>query len=287
MKWHDNYARRFPVSVHPAPFDREESNRDSKYGARYVRGYETRRVTLRELAEVVTKNVVCCAVLDGGYKAKESYQRSFIGGIDVDEKGEYSLDQALKDFSDTISIIGTSRNHQVEKNGVTCDRYRIFVVWEKPCVSAEMHENSLLPIQVDYNSDSSANSPVQLFYPLKEIVAINDSGYLQPIQAIATDATSFQTREDIEIHRVMSNGLRKGWVKRFLGEGKIPAFHKSRNWCVWEVFLLLLIEGVEPSEALQLVKNAPFDRQGFNESNFESRLKSAKTRYDKIMAAEG
>lgn len=286
MKWHESYIRRFPISVHPAPFDREQSNREQDYGRRFVRGYETRRVNLHELAEIVTKQVICCGILDNGYKSKTSFQRSFIGAIDVDEGGEYSLDQAMKEFCDTICIIGTSRNHQVEKNGVVCDRYRIFVVWEKPCVSIDAHANSLIPLQLDYNSDASANSGVQLFYPLKEIVAVNDSGYLQPIQAMPSDASGFQTKTDIEMHRAMSNGMRKGWVKRFLNEGKIPAFHKSRNWCVWEVCLLLLIEGLKPGKILELVKGAPFDRQGFDNANFEARLKSAQRRFDKLMATE-
>ena len=70
------------------------------------------------------------SVFHNNYRTKKNFISTDLLVLDVDFGR--NLEDALELFSKYKFIIATTKSHQVEKNGVVCDRYRVILFLENP-----------------------------------------------------------------------------------------------------------------------------------------------------------
>lgn len=129
------------------------------YSNDMAKGYfDNDDITWKDLYKVVTSDKGICYSAHGykdGHRTKDNANEGFeLVILDVD--ANVSLDMAKLLFEDYTYLICTTRSHQVEKNGKTCDRFRIILPM-KDRLELNKDEYSMfykamiedLPIEVD------------------------------------------------------------------------------------------------------------------------------------------
>lgn len=95
-------------------------------------GYKKAEIPFKSIADWITKEGVCYAPVGfrGGKRNNDSTE-AYSNLIVLDVDNGMTLDYAKEIFKDYYSIISTTRNHQKEKNGVVCDRFRVVLLSSK------------------------------------------------------------------------------------------------------------------------------------------------------------
>jgi hypothetical protein len=93
-----------------------------------AQGYETKIGRWVELHKLLSSNINYSA---GSFKDNHRNKDNYLGSQDViifDIDGGMSLNIAKAFFSQWKCIIATTKSHQIEKNGIMCDRYRVVLL---------------------------------------------------------------------------------------------------------------------------------------------------------------
>jgi hypothetical protein len=93
-----------------------------------AQGYETKTGRWVELHKLLSSNINYSA---GSFKDNHRNKDNYLGSQDViifDIDGGMSLNIAKAFFSQWKCIIATTKSHQIEKNGIVCDRYRVVLL---------------------------------------------------------------------------------------------------------------------------------------------------------------
>ena len=77
---------------------------------------------LRQLSEEILKGNWAPAQFSGQNRRIKDATRLELLVLDVDDG--CTLSEALEVFKDFAHVVGTTKSHQKEKNGVVCDRFR-------------------------------------------------------------------------------------------------------------------------------------------------------------------
>lgn len=141
-------------------------------------GYNVLDTPLDVMARHLTRSIWSPIIFEQGYRNSANFRETQICALDF-ENPEYPLAQALNDFCDMRHIIGTSRNHQREKDGhPPMDRFRVVMFFEKPFTDLEHYTQNMLAIIKRYGADPQCADGARLYYPCREIVSFLDDGYL-------------------------------------------------------------------------------------------------------------
>ncbi|MEB3212411.1 MAG: hypothetical protein VKL39_13715 [Leptolyngbyaceae bacterium] len=171
--------RRLDFSLHISRFD-------GKKGERYASGFDRTEFPLESFAQLATKFCWSPIVWRGGIRKSANFLLSQLVALDFDSP-DYSLDQAVRDWCDTVHVIGTTHSHQVAKDGVICDRFRIVSVWDEPILDPNLYKPSLTMLTKENRADKCDKKCTDLarfFYPCREIISIETEGYL--IESVKT-----------------------------------------------------------------------------------------------------
>lgn len=119
---------------------------------------------------------------DPAYKHRStvSFCAANVFAVDVDDG--LPIDEAHKKLVDLglACIIGTSKNHQKEKNGITCDRYRIvFFLSETIYLAPQVKQLFFKVDEMGFGIDAACKDAARFYYPCREIYAILDGAPLQ------------------------------------------------------------------------------------------------------------
>lgn len=167
----------FRTAPHPGHV-RYTFNWSFKSGATMREGWAANSSTLRSVAsfddpEWVENGghkdgnvlVICPAFgLDGDYRRQTDDTRCTTLGMDFDNPNAPLLKDMLALLRDFDGVAYETRNHQREKKGVKCDRYRILVAYSRPVTKDENHRiHNLLALVIHH--DSSCGDPARIFYP--------------------------------------------------------------------------------------------------------------------------
>lgn len=106
----------------------------------------------------------------GIYKDNHRRKDNFLEAesIALDFDSGLSLEDAFNRFKDYWCIIGTTRNHQKDKGGITCDRFRVILKLEKSCTKVEEAE-AIYKQLLEWNpeADGQTKDAARLFYPCR------------------------------------------------------------------------------------------------------------------------
>jgi hypothetical protein len=125
------------------------------------------------VAAVASRFTWAPAVFQDQYRSRQNFLFADVIGLDFD--GLVSLEQAINEFCDRPHVIGTTRNHRVEKDGVVADRFRVIFRLERPCLDIYQYEYMLKRYIDRYEADAKCSDGSRQFFPC-DIVSVSDEG---------------------------------------------------------------------------------------------------------------
>jgi hypothetical protein len=141
----------------------------------YAEGFERFPCrSMKTLAAVMTRATWSPCEFRGDYRKEENFIRATHIGIDID--GDYALEEAMGNFCDVPHVIGTTRNHNRDKNGVVAERFRIVFKLERPATLEEFRSTCSWWVDKLGVADPACVDGARLFYPCSEIVSWSDEG---------------------------------------------------------------------------------------------------------------
>lgn len=147
---------------------REKSDNPCKFAS----GFVTKKILFFSLPDIILNFVYSPIVFRDGIRKKENFLSADLLCLDFD-KSDTPLIWALEFFSNFLHIIATTRSHQIKKNGITCDRYRVIIPFKNEIHSLGDYECVLSNITRLVNADIVAKDGARFFFPSKKIVSFN------------------------------------------------------------------------------------------------------------------
>lgn len=118
---------------------------------------------------------VLCSVVWSPIKFRDGVRKEshFLGAmvcaLDFDGP-ETPLEWARETFKKYDVAIGTTKSHQKEKNGITCDRYRVLLWFKEPITELALYKNNMNILIQKYGADKACKDGARFFFPCVEIV---------------------------------------------------------------------------------------------------------------------
>lgn len=243
-------------------------------GWHYTEGFYTfSHYTTLQLAHVICKYVWSPVVFFGGRRKQDCFVKSYVCALDFDSP-EYDIQKADAVFGAYKRIIATTKSHQLDKNGVVCDRFRVILFFEKPIDALDRYRYNMKQMANKHPCDRKATDGARFFYPCKSIVSVK-SGKLLPVKS--ESPTYVKQRQYASSALLKKNKRLPVSCQRFLEFGDVSQF-EGRNVACFVTACFLFDMGTMEGEVIQRLQSSPFDRQGFSESELISCVTSAKQR---------
>jgi len=221
--------------------------------------------------EIITTHAWSPIIWKNDYARTDNFEFSDFLVLDFDEPGSETLDDINNSLSDHKRIIATTRSHQIEKNGIVCDRFRLIVPWDKRITDYKIYRANYEKVLSKYDwADKSCLDGARFFFPSKKVIYLDrDAEYKWEI----TETIPILPVEKVEkkIPREIPS-----WCLNFINNGAI--YNGSRNLKVFAVALELFERDFNEAEIRRLLLRAPINWVGVN---VEAALKSAKTKAGK------
>lgn len=153
---------------------------EKKYGvyAKNWRGVNASSAS--EVAKIVSTYVASNCLWANGVRLKKNFRLAEWLGLDIDDG--MKLNEALEIFESYLHVIGTTRSHQKEKKGVTCDRFRIFLKLSERCTNRNDLELTASKWIKSHGADRSCVDAARMFMPCKEIISVKFHGKTVPVE---------------------------------------------------------------------------------------------------------
>ena len=127
----------------------------------------------------MTTYVWSAIIWENGERAELNFRGASFAVLDFDTP-EMPLKEALNTFSDSCHVIGTTKSHQKEKNGVTCDRYRVVLPFTAEITDLSQYRFNMRLFYNKYPCDKCIDG-ARYFFPCTEIVSVVSDGYKQDV----------------------------------------------------------------------------------------------------------
>lgn len=148
----------------------------------YRRGFELAHVDdVERIAKAITRYPWSSISWKDGICLHGNFLGAQFCVLDFDD-GALALEQAKRLWCDAVHIIGTTKSHQVAKNGAApCDRFRVVLRFEKTIHNVSTYRATMARYIDKYGADSACKDGARFFWPCKEIVSIQAEGYSQEV----------------------------------------------------------------------------------------------------------
>lgn len=246
------------ISYHPKSIN-------AAVGQHYARGFLTvDTMDLTRIADGICRYAWSGIVWEDGRRLKTAYLHSDFCVLDIDDtEHRYPLEQAIRAYSDCMHVIGTTRNHQKDKAGVTCDRYRIVLPWAERIVDRHVYEWSMKRIHGKNDAiDASTLSAGQHFFPCREIVSVSRDGYFQEVFTDMPESGGgdpYGAVVNSKATYYMMTGKLPHWLVNFLQSGDAP--EGRRHFKSLGAAIELAEYGFSQEEILQELIRIPLSRK--------------------------
>ena len=185
MHFHEEsgrFSERRALSWTAKPVNLDAVGRGAQRASGYRDGFQAEVATVERLASIVLRCAWAPIVWEGGKCLTSGFLESGWMTLDFDET-PYTIDQALRDWSDTVHVLGTTKSHQVEKDGKPPkDRFRIIAPWTAPITSAATYRYNMERLVDRYDADRTCIDAARFFWPCRKILSVQLEGYLQDVE---------------------------------------------------------------------------------------------------------
>ncbi len=152
---------------------------------------------METLAQLITLTNWAPGVFKTNYRNLTNFESTDVLALDID-KG-CTLEEAQKLFADYECVIATTRSHQKEKNGVTCDRFRVVLKLEYPITNANTYTSTYLSVAVlfPFVDLACADASRQFFQSMYAVTVQSTGKTIQPVDkgALAKSTIEFMAKE--------------------------------------------------------------------------------------------
>ena len=205
------------ISIHP---NIRDLTRDKDWI--YTAGFDWAETSFDDLPRLITRRAWSPIRFRDGYRKGDNFEVAYVVALDFDN-GKCTLDEALRRFHCYAHIIGTTRSHQLEKDGKPAtDRFRVILKLAAPIGTMGMFKSTLKHlVKHDHpESDQKPKDAGRFFYPCKEVVSVKlDGDLVTPIPEPPP-----RPPRDYTLEKQFKNIPK--WVRSFL---KFGAPEGSRN----------------------------------------------------------
>ena len=279
------------------------ANHNDKYQSKGFVNYDG--IEFENIPEIVTSG---CAYASAKFKDNHRLDANYEGYediliLDIDE--DVNIEQAREIFSKYENFIITSKSHQVEKNNIICDRYRVFIRLSETLVDNETRKIFIDSVFSSFSFiDSKCKNPSRFYYasPKDALVFYNEG---KPMPVIKHESSFKSVADGVEelkkentTHSISSdyfcfNELTDRWENKYgdilEGEGggvesKLKGaitilddefYSGNRNHCLFKVACMLLKDRLSEDEVANFIIKENDERDGMKLSEVMSCLKSA------------
>jgi hypothetical protein len=180
---------------------------------------------MRTVAAVASRFTWSPAVYRDRYRSRANFLYADVLGLDFD--GLVTLEQATNEFCDRPHVIGTTRNHRIEKDGVVADRFRVIFRLERPCLDIYQYEYMLKRYIDRYDADAKCSDASRQFFPC-DIVSVSDEGEPEVLLTAPTKADR-KAASDAQIKARVDAGCLTRDALRLL-HGVIPVGERNNAY---------------------------------------------------------
>jgi hypothetical protein len=132
---------------------------------------------IHRIAKCMQRFVWSGSIWKNGYRIKKNFLFSDWCVLDFDNP-ECSLDWAIKYFCDCKHIIGTTKSHQISKNGAAPhDRFRVAIPWSTRIENARDYVHNMAKVIARYEADEACKDEARAFFKCELIVSTADEGF--------------------------------------------------------------------------------------------------------------
>lgn len=238
------------VGINKNPYDINAARGQKDYARRFTYGWETCDIKRSaDFVNILTTRVWTPIIYGNGHRRQDNFQAAQLLVLDFDSP-LYPLSQAINEWCDTVHWIGTTKSHQRDKGGVTCDRFRLVVPYTDVIRDLALYRYNYAKTLDQYDADGQTKDGARLFFPCQEVVSVNLAGELQPILPLPED---YRTPEQLAVDaskRRAAIGYIPNWVKAWL---RLPVPTGERNTTWFRLGAELARYGFEPDEITKLV----------------------------------
>lgn len=146
------------------------------------------------VTEVITKNAISACLYNGGYRAAKNFICADLCILDFD-KG-LTVKEAVVLFSEYRCLIAASKSHQKNKDGVTCDRFRVVLWFDDVIDDASDFVFTMKTYIKNFGSDASACDAGRFYFPCTEVLHYHDGWFLPKLVYIKPQHKNVKRRED-------------------------------------------------------------------------------------------
>lgn len=245
------------ISFHPEKYD-------DKKPWQYWKDWKIHPSTsVKSVAEAISRYVWSPIIWEGGHRKEKNFRRADYLVMDFDTP-EMTLEEAVNTFSDTIHVIGTTRNHQKEKNGIpACDRFRVAIKFEAPVKDIYTYRHNLSKACDHYPADPQCVDGARFLFPCTRIISMSEEGYKADIYPLPKPLNTYleDERKKEEAYKKAFElrakyGTPPPWVIFSLKE-EIPK--GQRNKKIYQISKDLFKSGFSMEEVTPMIFGANFE----------------------------
>jgi replicative DNA helicase len=137
--------------------------------------------TLEDLTKFVCSSDWAHSTFKNGHRASTNFLSTRLLVLDIDNTDENetcSLEQAKELFKDYLSIITTTKSHQVLKGNRIADRFRVILFTKEPITDPNVYAATWKSLYNKYKFvDRACSDNSRLWYSSKELISINKGEY--------------------------------------------------------------------------------------------------------------
>ena len=247
---------------------------DSKYGHNWKGIYAP---TAGEVAALTSKYMVSPILWAHGRRLGENFRLAEWLALDIDHG--MPLDEGIKIFERYIHVIGTTKSHQKDKKGVTCDRFRVFIRLTDQCRSRVDYEATTRAWIKKYGADTSCTDSARMYAPCKIVVCKGHGKTVDIVDGAALAAAERKKAKRIAIHEAKMReaygpaGMLPGNIQLMLDTG----VSGSRTNAAFKVACCLKRVGYMKDEAFTKIWGSAIPRDNDSEcrKNVQEQVDSA------------
>ncbi len=216
-----------------------------------AKGYKPKKVPFEVLHEVVGNSafMYSAGTFKGGHRTKSNYQsKQNLIIIDIDDG--MKLETAKMMFSNYKCLIATTKSHQKEKNGITCDRFRIIFITDRTIkLDSDMYSRFMANVYeaLGVPADESCKDSSRMYYGAEGEHWYSDGDKLFEISDLIPETTKEKERKTM----LNSSGVGSTeGLERFLLEEAVKG---NRNHTILRYALTFVGSGRSIEEAKEKV----------------------------------